>query len=93
MRGVGRALGAVPEHRVIGRNFAFRPQPRAGPPDKGVEPIHGADDFRQQLGEPVTAPDVRELVVHYGRDAVGRPRFGKGGDDQCRTPHAPHQQQ
>ncbi len=62
LRGIVEALHSAIQHRIVAGLLAFLSKTPAGDPQDRIEPIDGSQELGDHLHEPVSAPDVRELM-------------------------------
>ena len=90
---VFRAFHSQIQHPVVAGLLAFEAQARARHPQQRVEPIDGSHDLRRDLDDPISPPDVGELMTEDDAGAIAGP-FARGArQDHLRPDQSPGDQQ
>jgi hypothetical protein len=92
MRGVLGSRNAAIQNGVVARMLTLLPKATTDDPQQRIEPKHGPKDFHYKLNQPVSSPDMGELVTENDANTLFRPLPRTGRDDDARTEQAPCRQ-
>lgn len=77
------------QYEVIACALSLGHHTPGGDPYKRVEPIEGAGDLGEELGQRIAAAEVGQLVQQDDAAAIGRPVFGFDRQQQTRAKDTP----
>ena len=91
--GVFRAFHSQVQHSVVAGLLAFEAQTCARDPQERVEPVDRSHQLRRDLDDPISPPDVGELMTKDDAGAISGPVARRARQDHLRPDQTPGDQQ